>query len=279
MYLFLFIVCFVLFYLYNKNYDLSLFSGLTIFLLLTIFNYNYNYLLIPIILFILSIILKFNLKKNINLMNFILLFYIFFSIIEFLVHKYIMHCNKNNLLSKIIEKIPFINTHYFSTCEGHIQHHLEVEPDMSLKNNKCKRSLFMSWSLFIHIFTALFLCGLSAKIISKYNISYKYLLILSILITFMWEYIWNKVHVRMHNYNIDYSIKEGPYDENLFNLDLLKDVLLQNHENHHLQKGEKKGNYNVIVLGADEWFGNNNKKIDNSKYCKTHMNEKICKSN
>ena len=279
MYFILLIISFIFFYyiLFNKNYDLSLFSSLTIFLLLTIFNYNYYYLFIPLIIFFISIIVKFNLKKNINLVNFILLFYIFFSIVEFLTHKYAMHCDKNSFISKLIEYIPFINTQYFLTCKKHIQHHLEVEPDMKLNNNKYKESLFMGWNIFIHLFIAFFICGLLSKIISKYNISYKYLFIYCIIITFIWEYLWNKVHVKMHDYDINYSIKEGPYDENLFNLDIFKYLLLQNHKNHHLQKGEQKGNYNVIILGADEWFGYNNTKIDNSEYCKTHINEKICK--
>ena len=277
MYFILLIASFILFYLYNKNYNLSLFNSLTIFLLLTIFNYNYNYLFIAVILFFISIIFKFNLKKNINFINFILLFYICVSIIEFLAHKYVMHCDANSLLTKFMEYIPFINKQYFLTCEKHIQHHMEVEPDMSLNNNKYKESLFMGWNIFIHLFIVFFLSGLLSKIISKYNISYKFLFIFCIIMTFIWEYLWNKVHVRMHDYEINYSIKEGPYDNNLLNLDIFKDLLLQNHQNHHLQKGERKGNYNIIVLGADEWFGYNNKKIDNSEYCETHMNEKICK--
>ena len=48
-------------------------------------------------------------------------------------------------------------------------------------------------------------------------------------------------------------------------------------KNHHLQKGDKKGNYNVILLGADEWFGLNNKIVDNVEYCKVNRHEHICK--
>jgi len=142
-----------------------------------------------------------------------------------------------------------------------------------MKINIKNHYLWVGIYLFIYFF-AFLLCGILSKIISNYNISYSFLFILCIIVTFIWEYLWNKVHVKMHNYEINYSIKEGPYDENLFNLDIFKNILLQNH---HLQKGEKKGNYNVIVLGADEWFGYNNKKIDNYEYCKTNMNEKICK--
>ena len=279
MYFIILLVSFLIFYfiLFNKNYNLSLFSSLTIFLLLTIFNYNYYYLLIPTILFVISIIVNFNLNKYINLINFILLFYIFFSIVEFLAHKYVMHCDKNSFLSKIIGYIPGLRTQYFLTCEKHMQHHLEVEPDMTLSNNKYKESLFMGWNIFMYLFFVCLLCGILSKNISKYMFSYKYLFIFCGIITFIWEYLWNKVHVKMHNYDINYSIIEGPYDEKLFNLDIFKDILLPNHRNHHLQKGDKKGNYNVIILGADEWFGYNNKNFENSEYCKTHMHEKICK--
>ena len=279
MYVALLIISFILFYfvLFNKNYNVSLFSSLTAVLLVTIFNYNYFYLVIPILLFVISMIVKFNFKKYFTLINFVLLLYIFVSISEFLAHKMVMHCDNKSFLSKIIEYIPFINTQYFLTCEKHIQHHLEVEPDMTLNNVKYKESLFMGWNIYFILFLTFLLCGLLSKLTSTYDISYKYLIIICGLITFIWEYLWNKLHITMHDYDIDYSIKEGPYDEKLFNLDIVKDILLQNHQNHHLQKGDKKGNYNVIVLGADEWFGYYNTKIDNSEYCKTHTNEKICK--
>ena len=278
MYFILLILLFILFYfvLFKKKYDLSLFSSLLIFMFLTIIQYNYFYLLIPLVLYIILKIVKFDLMKHMKLINFIILFYIFFSITEFLSHKYIMHCDKNNNISKAISNIPFVNKQYFLTCEKHIQHHLEVDPDMSLNDNKYKESLFMGWNIYIYLFIAFLLCALLSNSISNYNLSIKYLLIFCAIITFIWEYLWNKVHVKMHDCEIDYSIKEGPYDENILNLDLFKEILLANHKNHHLQKGEKKGNYNVIILGADEWFGYNNKEVDNFEYCKTHTTEKIC---
>ena len=107
-------------------------------------------------------------------------------------------------------------------------------------------------------------------------ISFKYLVIFSISIVVFWGYIWNKTHSQMHSYEGEYSIMEGPY-ENIFDLTFIKNMLFKNHLMHHLQKGDKKGNYNVIFLGADEWFGLNNKIPDNREYCKTHQSEKICK--
>jgi hypothetical protein len=187
-----------------------------------------------------------------------------------------MHCDKTSLLTKIIKKIPFLNEEYISTCDHHIEHHMEVNPDMKLNKNKLKDSLFMGWNTYIFIFFITLLSLFISKNISTYIISYKNIFIISIILSFIWSYIWNKVHVKMHKMHLDYSIKEGPYDENLLDLDIIKNLLLVNHTNHHLQKGDKKGNYNVIVLGADEWFGYNNKTVDNKEYCKTHINEQIC---
>lgn len=277
MYFLLLISLFLLFYLFTKNYNFSLFISLIVFILITIFNYNYFYLIIPFLISLLIIIFKVNWKKYIILINFIIIFYICFSIIELLAHKYVMHCNKNSIIYKIIKNIPFINNEYILTCEKHIQHHLEVEPDMTLNNVKNKESLFMGWSIYIYLFFAILLCSLIAKFVSNYNIKYRYLLIINAIITFIWQYLWNKIHIKMHDSDINYSIINGPYDENIFNLNIFKNMLLKNHTYHHLQKGEKKGNYNVITFGADEWFGLNNKKIDNSEYCKKNMNEKICK--
>jgi hypothetical protein len=169
-----------------------------------------------------------------------------------------------------------MNHIYFQTCEKHLQHHLEVEPDMKLNDLKYKASLFMGWNIFIYLFFIFLICFLSARMISGYPISNFYIVFLSLIASFIWEYLWNKIHVKMHEYEIEYSIKEGPYDENLFNTDDVKDMLLKNHTYHHLQKGDTKGNYNVIVLGADEWFGFNNKTIDNTEYCKTNTEETIC---
>ena len=46
---------------------------------------------------------------------------------------------------------------------------------------------------------------------------------------------------------------------------------------HHIQKGKKKGNFNIIFLGADEWFNDNRKSVNNENYCKIHSEDEICK--
>ena len=79
----------------------------------------------------------------------------------------------------------------------------------------------------------------------------------------------------MHQTDYTINIKDGPI-EHKTNFNLLTRCLIGNHTNHHLQKGPSKGNYNVIFLGADEWFNNNVVEIDNKDYCRDNKTEPIC---
>jgi hypothetical protein len=187
-----------------------------------------------------------------------------------------MHCEKDSMLKNLFENIPIIYDRILIESSSHINHHLEVETDMTLKHIDDDNSLFMSWNNYILFFFFFLSSVFISKFITNYPISYTYIFLLGIIITFLYEYIWNKTHHTMHEYDKGYSILRGPYDEDIFDLDPIKNILYMNHLRHHLQKGEKKGNYNVILLGADEWFGYNNKTIDNTEYCKTHPHEKIC---
>lgn len=276
MYFIILVLSYIFFYFIFKKKDLTLLFTLLVLYFITAFHYHRFLFVIPILVYSFFYLLNLNILKYIKFFNFLILFYSFISINEFILHKFVMHCNTNNVLSKIINRIPFLNNEYAQTCNYHKTHHLEVEPDMSLSENKNKNSLFMGWNVYPIIIICIFISGALSKWISNYPISYIVLFLISILVSFIWSYIWNKVHVKMHQSEIEYSIKKGPYDENLFTLDPVKDLLLENHQKHHLQKGENKGNYNVIVLGADEWFGYNVKKVNNEEYCISHTNEKIC---
>jgi hypothetical protein len=256
------VLIFITSYLISKNYNASLFVSLIALLSVTTFNYNCLQLNLIIILLLLF---KLN-DNNTKLINFILISYVFYSITELLVHKHVMHCNKDSIISKTLEQlqIPIVTNHYFDTCEHHIDHHISVKSDMTLSHVNHKQSLFMGWNVFIHIFILTSITLILSKYVSNYDISYKYIFIISLVLTYIWSYLWNKIHIKMHDYDTEYSIREGPYDSTL-ETGFIKDLLLNNHTKHHLQKGVKKGNFNVIILGADEWFGYNNKAVDNSE--------------
>ena len=217
-------------------------------------------------------------KCDYRLFNFIAIGYILFSMSEHIIHKKIMHCDRDGFLYKLLKNNSFLNNAYNGTCDRHIAHHLEVLPNMNLIHPDKNLGLFADWDLYLYITIIIFVSLLIAKYISNYNISILWLIIISLIISFLWSYLWNKTHAAMHSYADKFSIYKGPYDEGLVDTEPIKNLLYENHKMHHLQKGEKKGNYSVIVLGADEWFNKYNIIIDNKDYCNDiqHKNEKIC---
>lgn len=207
---------------------------------------------------------------------FIGLTYIMLSIYEWIIHKYIMHCNKQSFFYYLISLID-PNNLFEEICDHHIEHHKEVRPNMSLLKVQHKTSLFMGWHICMYVFALVFISMGISKFISQLDIPYTNIAYASIGFSILWSYLWNKVHPLMHLYDGSYSLHEGPY-ESVINFNLINKLFYRNHQYHHLQKGSTKGNYNVIVFGADEWFGTNVKKIDNQSYCSNPQvaHEEIC---
>lgn len=280
-------------YSYTKQYDLSLFAALVLIVGKTIYSYNTDaYDLLPenhnsfknTSLFALGlgacvaiIYYKKSIQPYTKLANFVVLVYMFSSILEWVVHRYVMHCTTNKFVNSIVDKIPYLE----KTCRYHIEHHVNVNVDMSVNDKKDDPTndakFRMGWNIFIPLFLGFLFFSFIARYISGYSITTIPLILISLVTAFAWEYIWNKTHVAMHEFEHEYSVIKGPHDNGLLNTDYVKKALYTNHEAHHLQKGDRKGNYNVIFFGADEWLLTNNKTIDNTEYCKTHSKEQICR--
>ena len=119
-YIGMFVIIFFLSYSLNKNIHISLLLGLLIVFGRTIYRYTTESESIKwpdnacsiknSSLFILAICFPyvFNYyRKSINInvvkfINFILLFYVFFSSFEHLLHRYVMHLSEDNILYKIL---------------------------------------------------------------------------------------------------------------------------------------------------------------------------------
>ena len=287
----LFGLIYVATYYLTKKSNLSLFTGLIALVSRTIYRYqstdlhSINKLGIEnSILYIIGVSLPFivnHYKKYISTnyidgFNFVGLIYIMLSCIEYILHKYIMHCDRDSAFVKMIKKIPIIGSEFFVTCNHHIEHHLDVEKDMHIDEPSSEAGLYMGWVISAYLVPITIVIMAISRYISNFKISNSMIFVLSLTLSFVWQYIWNKVHVEMHNLENKYSIKKGPYDEGLLDLNPVTRILFTNHANHHIQKGVKKGNFNVIIMGADEWFNSNNKNPDNSEYCKTHKDDKMC---
>ena len=194
--------------------------------------------------------------KYLKLISCIVIMYLSTSICEFVVHKYIMHHPK------------------LQTISNHIRHHKDVNLDMTLIPDYDEEGMyFNSLSTIILIIIGFIMYYVIIKKMFKYIITNKYIGLIALIIGLLYKILWNYLHYKFHMLNNKSYNKWNWYEK----------IAFKNHYMHHLQKGKRKGNYCIILLGADILFGTNNQCINNNEYCrnmKSHLskNEKeLCK--
>ena len=183
--------------------------------------------------------------------TFVMLVYTTASVIEWLVHKYVMHCYMHwpwlmrtgnmNVLTPLRER-----------CRIHHDHHLSVNHDMTLAGYDDDGELLMHWSSVPGILLFSPLLMLVARAL-KLNIPWQTQLVIFLGFALFFGVMWNSMHPKMHSARTQMSAMKGPADLGLPYPQFLHD----NHALHHTIKGKQKGNYNVVFVGADEFFGTN----------------------
>tara|TARA_B110000977_G_scaffold84695_1_gene113100 strand:- start:12270 stop:12857 length:588 start_codon:yes stop_codon:yes gene_type:complete len=174
-----------------------------------------------------------------------------------------------------LRKVPIIGNLLAETAEGHLGHHKQVQMDMKLESNKLEKSLFFGYDTLLEIFFILLVVGMVNKHVLKMgNKSY---ICYIFAMTCMYSVLWNNMHVDMHGVKGTIDYKSGiPNSSGLLSRGPVYRYLWKYHAIHHLQKGDTKGNYNIILPGADFLFGTyTGFCYDNIEYCKTN-DDKRC---
>ena len=250
-YLIMFGIAFGLTYSITKNFKYSLTLGLLTVLGRMAYRYNTDEKEDNSFVFALgtaTVLTLSNLfQPNVDYVLYASLLYTVVSVTEWVIHRYIMHCYQN--MPQLLN-VPGLKM----VCNSHHNHHLAVKEDMSLKNNPHDSELVFSWGesssfiLFIFPIMLALTCLLNIKVGAFTNLA-----CVSVSV-FIHMIIWNSVHTRMHDKKVD--VPFVPYINNV--PDGMYYPLLRNHEMHHKIKGDEKGNFNVVVLGADELLGTRN---------------------
>ena len=204
----------------------------------------------------------------------IIVLYFFLTLIEWFLHKHIMHgdCDKLN-------KFPFIGWFLEETCTSHINHHMDVNMDMTLLNENGELpdtnwELAFSWT--VTVIAALIL---SVLMYASRLYDNKTILILAPLLSLLVSYMWNCWHSHMHETTNLVSFKEGmPNRYDLMPYGSIYKWLWKYHSVHHCQKGQKY-NYNIICPGMDILMGTmkNDFCVDNENYCVKNSKDRRCK--
>ena len=95
-------------------------------------------------------------KNNLLLVKVIcfgFIFYVISSLLEYYVHKYIMHCNVNGKLNQLLKSSILTRGAFSDLCDHHLKHHKEVKPDMKLSCDELEgaEGLFMTWSVVFYL--------------------------------------------------------------------------------------------------------------------------------
>ena len=180
-----------------------------------------------------------------NYVMFYILIYIGLTFGEYIIHKYVMHNKEGSIIRRLYG-------------DSHVMHHLDVMGDMTLKDDHNEEGLYFSIQGALLMSMCNFIVFYTIRLLLDVDLRVCTILLISGFIACMYGLLWNNIHCVFHkmygdidsyNFYVRWSYK--------------------NHAYHHLQKGDDKGNYNIILPGADQILGAYRTCINNVKYCAT----------
>ena len=177
------------------------------------------------------------------------------SVIEWVLHKYVMHCYAYWPWLHATDRRDPITRNMQKACVLHHDHHLAVKRDMTLTHVGDKHTLLFDWATLAMVAVPAFACVAFASWALRLHIPWGVQATTLAVLLLFFGLVWNGAHPKMHRAKVTMSLKEGP--PILRNL-TYPELVHRNHELHHVIKGDAKGNYNVVFLGADELFMSNN---------------------
>lgn len=96
----------------------------------------------------------------------------------------------------------------------------------------------------------------------------KLALILSLIFSAIYVYAWNYYHPRLHHCSFGKNTADEKEQLNAY-----EKWIRRNHTLHHLQKGSKKGNSNILVPLADHLLGKYNVCVDHEYFLSEKQGE------
>lgn len=193
-----------------------------------------------------------------KILTFIIFNYFALTLSEWFLHKYVMHAKPNTI---------FYTKQW---GQSHLDHHKEVDNNNSIKFKEPKGLIFAWYPTLVIMFSYyLALLAVINKLVGT-NFKITTLLIIALIVALIYSMLWNSIHAAFHDTVFSYDITVGFPS---FQLDptikhnFIMRWLWRNHVYHHLNKGDKKGNFNIIIPGGDHIMGTYRDSIDNNDYC------------
>lgn len=169
--------------------------------------------------------------------------YLIFTTSEYIIHKFVMHNETTSFGKEHVLHHKLTND---ETCD------ITETSQMDNRQNLC-----FDDQVSYFCFTMFVLFILVLRKFTK-NIEYAlYSFLLFVMMTFFMIIIWNSMHPYIHNEHPSKRCKiylSKSYIDKIKNTSYVQ-WIISNHKLHHMRKGDRKGNYNVVYPGADYLFG------------------------
>jgi len=204
---------------------------------------------------------------------FIVMFYIFISLFEWLSHYYVMHYN--GFLKKLLDYLDI------KMENSHIAHHKQTYLDQTLpSDNYIEKGLVFNM-IDSEIISICILAIISMTLFWHYFPNFKksfsltFTLFMTFLLMNVYLWVWSSIHSHYHKVYVECNKKLKFSDNTVYspvsffvpneNSTVYK-YLFWYHTLHHLTKGEGKGNYNIIFPLFDFIFFTYKDRVDNTAH-------------
>ena len=177
------------------------------------------------------------------------LYYAVGSLVEYGIHKYVMHCYTFAPWMMRKDAPACLRR----TCLAHLSHHNSVQTDMGLSEVRDEHELVFSWPLTATLGVGVGALMWAVTLAAGLRIPGRTHAALTAALVVGFSIVWNTVHPTMHRHELSGKVPMPP----ALPYKLRGGLWYDNHAIHHEIKGEHKGNYNVVYLGADEILGAN----------------------
>jgi sterol desaturase/sphingolipid hydroxylase (fatty acid hydroxylase superfamily) len=163
-----------------------------------------------------------------------------------------------------LQKFPLIGNPLARTARIHLNHHMTVQSDMTLKDHVNDNSLiFTMETTYQSMLLVIPLLVLSRQFTIKEAMA------VSVGVSIVYSILWNSIHTKMHGQEVSPKWNSVTPINALAHRNAVYDFLWKYHAVHHVQKGSEKTNYNIVLPGMDFIFGTYGgwKSFDNTEHC------------
>ena len=205
-----------------------------------------------------------------KLIKSIILIYTILTMLEWYIHKYLMHKTDNQFIDNINKYFKKIYKYFHNNEKqdiAHINHHKKVDTNGEVLEDE--DGMYFDKNNVPLLFISAFIFYFVISLLLKFNHSkneYKCIFIIFVIISVIYYKLWNFLHPHFHKYK---SLDDFEISNNYIYNKLKKYHLL-----HHFNKGNNKCNFNIILPGADTLFNTYKGCVDNSDFCNDNSIEK-----